>query len=111
MKLWFVNVRLTQIILNDVPLFAVKQNVLTITGFVCSSEGKAACPGHVKAEPGEQHTEDSPSEEKKPADPDPHTDLPDKSEGEHDVSAMEVEQSERGFANILCVCACRFDFH
>ncbi|KAK9969827.1 hypothetical protein ABG768_027972 [Culter alburnus] len=53
-------------------------------------EGKAASPGHVKAEPGEQHTEDSPSEEK-PADPDPHTDLSDKSEGEHDVSAMEVE--------------------
>ncbi|XP_067266505.1 endoplasmic reticulum junction formation protein lunapark-A [Chanodichthys erythropterus] len=50
-------------------------------------EGKAASPGHVEAEPGEQHTEDGPSEEK-PADPDP---LPDKSEGEHDVSAMEVE--------------------
>lgn len=73
-----------------ISLFTQWNNVLTITGFLCSLEGKAASPGHVKAEPGEQHTEDSPSEEK-PADPDPHTDLSDKSEGEHDVSAMEVE--------------------
>lgn len=72
-------------------LFTQWNSVLTITGFLCSSEGKAASPEHVKAEPEEQHTEDSPSEEKKPADPDPHADLPDKSEGEQDVSAMEVE--------------------
>uniref|UniRef100_A0A673MC59 Endoplasmic reticulum junction formation protein lunapark n=1 Tax=Sinocyclocheilus rhinocerous TaxID=307959 RepID=A0A673MC59_9TELE len=54
-------------------------------------EGKAASPGHVKAEPGEQQAEESLSEEKKPGDADQQTGLPDKSDGEHDVSAMEVE--------------------
>uniref|UniRef100_A0A672S9N8 Endoplasmic reticulum junction formation protein lunapark n=1 Tax=Sinocyclocheilus grahami TaxID=75366 RepID=A0A672S9N8_SINGR len=49
-------------------------------------EGKAASPGHVKAEPGEQQ-----AEEKKPGDADQQTGLPDKSDGKHDVSAMEVE--------------------
>ncbi len=51
---------------------------------------KAASPGHVKAEPEEQQAEESLLEEK-PGDPDPLTSLPDKSDGEHDVSAMEVE--------------------
>uniref|UniRef100_A0A671Q2S6 Endoplasmic reticulum junction formation protein lunapark n=1 Tax=Sinocyclocheilus anshuiensis TaxID=1608454 RepID=A0A671Q2S6_9TELE len=54
-------------------------------------ECKAASPEHVKAEPGEQQAEESLLEEKKPGDPDPLTSLPDKSDGEHDVSAMEVE--------------------
>ncbi|XP_026074455.1 endoplasmic reticulum junction formation protein lunapark-A-like [Carassius auratus] len=49
-------------------------------------EGQAASPEHVKAEPGEQR-----AEEKQPADPDPQTGLPDRSEDEHNVSAMEVE--------------------
>ncbi|XP_067299250.1 endoplasmic reticulum junction formation protein lunapark-A [Pseudorasbora parva] len=57
-------------------------------------EGKAAIPAHVKAEAGEQHTE-----EEKPSDPDPnpdpdpdsHSDLPGKPENEHEESAMEVE--------------------
>ncbi|KAK7153644.1 hypothetical protein R3I94_007132 [Phoxinus phoxinus] len=53
-------------------------------------EDKAASPGHVTAEAGD-HTDESPSEEKKPADPDPHTHLPDQSQAELDVSAMEVE--------------------
>ncbi|KAG1938895.1 endoplasmic reticulum junction formation protein lunapark-A [Pimephales promelas] len=53
-------------------------------------EGKA---GHVNAEAGEQTSDESPSEEKKPADPDPHTHthLPDEAQAELDVSAMEVE--------------------
>lgn len=54
-------------------------------------EGKADSPGHVKAEPEEQQAEESLLEEKKPGDPDPLTSLPDKSDGEHEVSAMEVE--------------------
>ncbi|XP_051998311.1 endoplasmic reticulum junction formation protein lunapark-A [Xyrauchen texanus] len=53
-------------------------------------EGKAASPEHVKAEPEEHHVEDSPSEEK-PEVAEPHTDLPDKSDGEQDVSSMEFE--------------------
>ncbi|XP_052004135.1 endoplasmic reticulum junction formation protein lunapark-A-like [Xyrauchen texanus] len=53
-------------------------------------EGKAASPEHVNAEPKEKHAEESPSEETSGV-PEPHTDLPDKSDGEHDVSAMEVE--------------------
>ncbi|XP_056090499.1 endoplasmic reticulum junction formation protein lunapark-A isoform X1 [Rhinichthys klamathensis goyatoka] len=59
-------------------------------------EGKAAGPGHVKAEAGEQTSDESPLEEKKPADPDPHTHthLPDEAQAELDASAMEVELSE-----------------
>lgn len=73
------------------PLFTVNWILLTSAPFVCSLEGKAASPGHVKAEDGEQQAEESLLEEKQPEDPDPVTSLPDKSDGEHDVSAMEVE--------------------
>lgn len=49
----------------------------------------------MKAEAEDQHTDESPPEEKKPADPDPdpdpHTHLADKTPAELDVSAMEVE--------------------
>ncbi|XP_052422266.1 endoplasmic reticulum junction formation protein lunapark-A [Carassius gibelio] len=54
-------------------------------------EGKAASPGLVKAEAGEQQAPDSLLEEKHPEDPDPLTSVPDKPEDEHNVSAMEVD--------------------
>ncbi|XP_026128438.1 endoplasmic reticulum junction formation protein lunapark-A-like [Carassius auratus] len=53
-------------------------------------EGKAASPGLVKAEAGEQQAPDSLLEEKHPEDPD-LTSVPDKPEDEHNVSAMEVD--------------------
>uniref|UniRef100_A0A671PXQ7 Endoplasmic reticulum junction formation protein lunapark n=2 Tax=Sinocyclocheilus anshuiensis TaxID=1608454 RepID=A0A671PXQ7_9TELE len=73
---------------QDPPAVAVETD---LSSSPPAPEGKAASPGHVKAEPGEQQAEDSLSEEKKPVDADPQTGLPDKSDGEHDVSAMEVE--------------------
>lgn len=56
----------------------------------CLPEGKAANPGHIKAEGAEQRAEVVPSEDK-PELPEAHTNLPDKPDGECDVSAMEVE--------------------
>lgn len=54
-------------------------------------ESKEAGPEPVKAEDGDPQTDEIPTEEMKPGDPEPHTDIPDKSDGEQDVSAMEVE--------------------
>lgn len=73
------------------PLFTLNWILLTCAPIVCSLEGKAASPGLVKAEAGEQQAPDSLLEEKHPEDPDPLTRVPDKPEDEHNVSAMEVD--------------------
>ncbi|XP_059355507.1 endoplasmic reticulum junction formation protein lunapark-A [Carassius carassius] len=54
-------------------------------------EGKAASPGLVKAEAGEQQAPQSLLEEKQPDDQDPLTSIPDQPEDEHNVSPMEVD--------------------
>ncbi|XP_043105488.1 endoplasmic reticulum junction formation protein lunapark-A isoform X2 [Puntigrus tetrazona] len=72
---------------QDLPAVAMETD---LSSSPPAPEDKAAGPGRVEAEPGEQRAEESLLEEKA-GDPDPLSSIPDKSDGEHEVSAMEVE--------------------
>ncbi|KAA0716112.1 Endoplasmic reticulum junction formation protein lunapark-A [Triplophysa tibetana] len=72
---------------QDPPAVAMETD---LSGSSPAPEGKAASPGHLKAECADERAEVIPSEEK-PILPEANTSLPDKSDGELDVSAMEVE--------------------